>query len=241
VIAGRFSVALLIGPPGAGKGTQARYVGEALGIPHVASGDLLREHRQRGTPLGLTARAYMDQGELVPDDLVIQMVIERLVRPDAARGVLLDGFPRTLTQARALDVELAERGGGVIAALSLDVPTDVLVERLSGRRVCIGCHSTFHIVLQQLPFDDTCPHCGDRLVQRADDVPSVIARRVAVYQQQTAPVLDHYRVRGVLRRVDGGGSVELTRSRVLERLGLREAPEPGPEPAGRDLVHSVAR
>jgi adenylate kinase len=241
MVSGRFSVALLIGPPGAGKGTQARYLGEALGIPHVASGDLLREHRHRGTPLGLTARAYMDQGELVPDDLVVQMVIERLARPDAAHGVLLDGFPRTLTQARALDVELAERGGGVTAALFLDVPTDVLVERLAGRRVCIGCQSTFHVVLQQLPFDGTCPHCGDSLVQRPDDAPSVVARRVAVYQQQTAPVLDYYRVRGVLRRADASGSVELTRSRVLKQLGLRAAPEPRREPAGRDPVHAVAR
>src|SRR5918995_2523255 len=160
MVSGRFSVALLIGPPGAGKGTQARYVSQALGIPHVGSGDLLREHRQRDTPIGLTARAYMDQGDLVPDELVVQMVIERLARPDADRGVLLDGFPRTLAQARALDVELAERGGGVTAALFLDVPTDVLVERLSGRRVCIGCHSTYHVVLQQLPFDGTCPQCG---------------------------------------------------------------------------------
>jgi adenylate kinase len=241
MVLGRFSVALLIGPPGAGKGTQARYISQALGVPHVASGDLLREHRHRGTPLGLTARAYMDQGELVPDDLVVLMVIERLARPDAARGVVLDGFPRTLTQARILDGELAERGGGVTAGLFLDVPTDVLVERLSGRRLCIGCHSTFHVVLQQLPFDGTCPHCCDRLVQRPDDVPSVIERRVAIYQEQTAPVLDHYRIRGVLRRADGSGSVEQTRARALERLGLREASELRPEPAGREPVHGVAR
>jgi adenylate kinase len=233
-------VTLLIGPPGAGKGTQARYISQALGIPHVASGDLLREHRRRGTPLGLTARAYMDQGELVPDELVVQMVIERLARPDADRGVLLDGFPRTLTQARTLDVELAERGGSVAAAIFLDVPTDVLVERLSGRRVCIGCQSTFHIVLQQLPLDGTCPDCGDQLVQRPDDTPRVVARRVTVYQQQTGPVIDYYRVRGVLRRADGSGTVEQTRSQALERVGLREAREARSESAGRDPSHAVA-
>ena len=232
---------LLIGPPGAGKGTQARYISQSLGIPHVASGDLLREHRQRGTPLGLTARVYMDQGELVPDDLIVQIVIERLARADAARGVLLDGFPRTLTQAHALDAELAERGGGVSAALFLDEPTDVLVERLSGRRMCIGCQSTFHVELQQLPFDGTCPHCGDRLVQRPDDAPSVVARRVTVYQQQTGPVLDYYRAHGVLRRADASGSVEQTRARALEQIGLRETTEPSHEPAGRDSVHAVAR
>jgi adenylate kinase len=148
----------------------------------------------------------------------------------------LDGFPRTLTQARALDVELAERGGGVTVALLLDVPTDVLVERLSGRRVCIGCHSTFHVALQQLPFDGTCLQCGDRLVRRPDDTPSVVARRVTVYQQQTGSVLDYYRARGVLRRADASGSVEQTRARALEQLGLRKAPEP----AGRDPVHAVA-
>jgi adenylate kinase len=237
VVSGRFSVALLIGPPGAGKGTQARYVGEALGVPRVASGDLLREHRQRGTPLGATARAYMDQGELVPDELVVQMVIERLARPDAARGVLLDGFPRTLAQARALDDELAERGGGVTDALFLDVPIDVLVERLSGRRICIGCQGTFHVALQPLPFDGTCPHCGDHLVQRPDDVPSVVTRRVSVYQEQTSPVLDYYRARGVLRRIDGSGSVDRTRGRALEQLGLHESPEP----AGSDPLHASAR
>jgi len=232
---------LLIGPPGAGKGTQARYLSRALDIPHIASGDLLREHRHRGTPLGRTARAYMDQGELVPDELVVQMVIERLARPDADRGVLLDGFPRTLTQALALDSELAERGGGVTDALFLNVPTGVLVERLSGRRVCIGCQDTFHTVLQSLPFDGTCPHCGDRLVQRPDDAPSVVARRIAVYHQQTAPVAEHYRARGVLRLTDGCGSVEETRSRALKQLGLGEAPQSDRELARCDRVHSVAR
>jgi adenylate kinase len=241
VISGRFSVVLLIGPPGAGKGTQARCIGRALGIPHIASGDLLREHRRRGTPLGLTARAYMDQGELVPDEMVVQMVIERLTRPDAVRGALLDGFPRTVAQARALDSELAERGGGVTAALFLDVPIEVLVERLSGRRVCIGCQDTFHIALQPLPPDGTCPRCGDHLVQRPDDAPNVVARRVAVYHQQTAPVVEHYRARGVLRRAAGGGSVEETRSWALEQLGLREAPALEPEPAGRDRAHAVGR
>jgi adenylate kinase len=183
----------------------------------------------------------MDQGELVPDELVVQMVIERLARRDAARGALLDGFPRTLTQARALDVELAERGGAVAAALLLDVPTDVLVERLSGRRVCVGCQGRFHVVLQQLPFDGTCPHCGDLLAQHPDDAPSVIARRVMVYQQQTGPVLEYYRGRGVLHRFDGSGSVECARSQAHEKLGLREAPEPHPEPAGSGPVHAIAR
>src|SRR5262245_8737233 len=191
VSAGRYLVTLIIGAPGEGKGTQARYVSEALGIPHLASGDLLREHRRRGTPLGRTARAYMDRGDLVPDGLVVAMVIERLGRPDAAGGALLDGFPRTLAQAEALDKELAARGGGVRMAVLLDVRPESLVARLSGRRVCIGCQSTFHVALQPLPFDGTCPACGDRLLQRPDDSPSVVARRLGVYQRETAPVVDH--------------------------------------------------
>ena len=165
---GRYAVTLLIGGPGAGKGTQAKLVSGALGIPHVASGDLLREHRRRGTPLGRAARAYMDRGDLVPDDLVVEMVIERLGRADAANGALLDGFPRTLAQAETLDAELAARGGSVQSAVLLDVPTEALVARLSGRRICIGCQGTFHIVLQALPFDGTCPACGDLLTQRPD-------------------------------------------------------------------------
>jgi len=212
---GKFSVTLMIGAPGAGKGTQARYVRETLGIPHVATGDLLREHRRRGTALGRTARAYMDRGDLVPDDLVVKMVIDRLEQPDAANGVLLDGFPRTLTQAQALDVELSARGGGVAAALFLDVPPGVLVRRLSGRRMCDGCQSTYHVDLHDLPADGTCPECGEHLVQRRDDQRSAVARRIAIYLDQTTPVLDHYRSRGLVHRVDGNRPVEQIRSDLL--------------------------
>lgn len=219
---GRYSVTLLIGAPGAGKGTQARYVREALGIPHVATGDLLREHRRRGTALGRTARAYMDRGDLVPDELVVKMVIDRLEQPDAANGMLLDGFPRTLGQAAALDAELCMRGGGVTAALFLDVPTGVLVRRLSGRRVCEGCNSTFHIDLQRLPQDGSCPDCGKHLVQRRDDTRSAVARRIAVYLDQTMPVLDHYRGRGVVHRVDGDRGVEEIKTDLLTLLGRKQ-------------------
>ncbi|MFN8632459.1 MAG: adenylate kinase [Chloroflexota bacterium] len=212
---GRYAVTVILGAPGAGKGTQARSLSQALGIPHVASGDLLREHRRRGTPLGLTARAYMDRGDLVPDELVVQMMVERLSRQDAMRGALLDGFPRTLAQATTLDAELAERGGGVRAALLLDVPAEVLVERLSGRRICIGCQDTFHVQLQSLPEDGTCPRCGDRLVQRPDDTPKVVLHRVEVYAEQTAPVIDYYRGLGVLRCADGTRSVEEIRDALL--------------------------
>jgi adenylate kinase len=218
---GRFSVTLMIGAPGAGKGTQARYVRETLGIPHVATGDLLREHRRRGTALGRTARAYMDRGDLVPDDLVVKMVIERLEQADAANGVLLDGFPRTLAQAASLDVELSARGGGVAAALFLDVPPGVLVRRLSGRRMCDGCQGTFHVDLHVLPEDGSCPECGQHLVQRRDDQRSAVARRIAIYLDQTTPVLDHYRSRGLVHRVDGDREVDEIRADLLNVLRRR--------------------
>jgi len=208
----------MIGAPGAGKGTQSRYVCEALGIPHVASGDLLREHRRRGTALGTIARAYMDRGDLVPDDLVIEMVIDRLGEADAAHGALLDGFPRTLAQAQALDDELAARGGGVQGALYLDVHTDELIARMCGRRICNACSGTFHIALQPLPADGSCPDCGEPLVQRPDDCLSVVSRRVSVYLQETTPVLKHYRRRGLVRSVDGDQTVEQVKADLLQAL-----------------------
>jgi adenylate kinase len=214
-------VLVLIGAPGAGKGTQAQYVAHALGIPHLASGDLLREHRRRGTPLGRTARAYMDRGDLVPDDLVVEMVIERLGRPDATSGALLDGFPRTLAQAEALDAELGARNGGVRAAVLLDVEPGALVARLAGRRVCIGCHGTFNVALQALPFDGTCPACGDRLAQRPDDAPDVVSHRVRVYQRETEPIVAHYRGRGVLKVVNADRPVDVITADLLAAVQPR--------------------
>ena len=219
--AGRFSVTLMIGAPGAGKGTQARYVREALRIPHVATGDLLREHRRRGTALGRTARAYMDRGDLVPDELVVKMVIDRLEQPDAMNGVLLDGFPRTIDQASSLDAELSARGGGVSVALFLDVPHGILIRRLSGRRMCDGCQNTFHVDLHDLPVDGHCPECGQHLVQRRDDQRSAVARRIAIYLDQTMPVLDHYRSRGLVHRVEGNRSVDEIRADLFNVLRRR--------------------
>jgi adenylate kinase len=221
VRAGRYTVTLLIGAPGAGKGTQARAVCDALGIPHVASGDLLREHRRRGTQLGEIARAYMDRGDLVPDDLVVKMVIDRLGEPDAASGALLDGFPRTLAQARALDAELAKRGGGIRTVLYLDVSTEALVARVAGRRVCGSCGGTFHVMLQRLPEDGSCPDCGDNLTQRADDADSIAPHRIAVYLQETTPVLEHYRRHGLVHTVDGDRQIEAVRADLLAALERR--------------------
>lgn len=215
---GGHSVALMMGAPGAGKGTQASDLARLLNLPHIATGDLLREHRRRRTVLGLTALQYMDQGDLVPGDLVVRMVIDRLDRADAANGALLDGFPRTLPQARALDAELGTRAGGVRAVLYLDVPVSTLVSRMTGRRVCIGCQSTFHVDLTPLPLDGTCPRCSDLLVQRPDDTPAIVEHRIGVYLQETAPVLDHYALLRLVYRVDGDRPIDEIRADLLDVL-----------------------
>ena len=234
---GRYSVTLLIGAPGAGKGTQAENVRTTLGIPHVATGDLLREHRRHGTALGKTARAYMDRGALVPDDLVVQMVLDRLELPDAANGVLLDGFPRTMVQAESLDRELAVRSGRVEAALFLNVPGKVLVRRLSGRRVCEGCHGTFHVDLHPQAASGDCPKCGKHLAHRRDDHPTAVAERIAIFLRQTTTVLEHYRAQGIVHEVNGDQPVDRIWADLLKILrGTRRvrssAPPNGAAPKG---------
>jgi adenylate kinase len=222
MVSTRYAVTLLIGAPGAGKGTQARFVCDELGIPHVATGDLLREHRRRSTPLGAIVRQYMDRGELVPDDLVLEMVARRLEEPDAARGVLLDGFPRTRAQARALDADLAAHGGGVERVFFLDVPTRALVNRLVGRRVCDECQGTFNLHTDDIGPNLECPECGETLVRRPDDERDVVERRVGVYLRETAPVVEHYRVAGVLRQMDGDRDIDAVRADLLAVLQDRD-------------------
>jgi adenylate kinase len=212
-------VVLLLGAPGAGKGTQARFLSEVLGMPHVASGDLLREHRRRGTELGRAAQVYMDRGDLVPDDLVIDMIMERLDRPDAQRGALLDGFPRTLAQAEALRQRLAERGGAVQAALYLAVPKQVLVERLAGRWMCTNCQATYHERFKPPRQPGVCDICQGPLMQRPDDRREVVENRIEVYLRDTQPLLDYYAAQGVLHEIDGTGTVEQVRAALCAALG----------------------
>ena len=219
---GRQQIVVLLGAPGAGKGTQARFLSEALGIPHIASGDLLRDHRRRGTPLGWAAQACMDRGDLVPDELVVEMVMDRLAASDASRMALLDGFPRTRAQAEALDTRLATAGGQVTLALSLDVERDALVERLTGRWFCATCQVTYHERFSPPPATGTCGSCGARLSQRADDRPEVVKNRVDVYLRETLPVIEHYAARGVLDRVDGDQPIEVVRAHMrIATVGLR--------------------
>jgi len=212
-------VVLLLGAPGAGKGTQARFLAESLGVPHVASGDLLRENRQRGTPLGKAAQSYMDRGDLVPDGLVVDMIVDRLDRPDAEAGALLDGFPRTATQAAALDHRLEERGGAIRVAVYVEVPTEVLVERLAGRWNCPSCQATFHELFNPPAQRGVCD-CGGELFQRPDDKREVVANRVNVYLRDTLPVIERYEERGVLRRIDGNQTIDEVKAALRAAVGL---------------------
>lgn len=199
---------VLIGPPGAGKGTQAVRLHEALNLPHVASGDLFRENLRNETELGLKAKSYMDRGELVPDGVTIAMVMERLGQPDCADGALLDGFPRTIAQAEALDQALAGRGRKISVVPYISVPDEVLVERLSGRWLCQVCGESYHILFSPPRRPGVCDKDGGELYQRDDDKPETVRNRLKVYWEQTSPLIDYYRRRGVLVEVNGDQPIE---------------------------------
>lgn len=215
-------VVLLLGAPGAGKGTQARFLAETLGVPHVASGDLLREHRERGTELGRQAQTYMDRGDLVPDELVVDMIADRLDQPDAVKGALLDGFPRTLAQAEALEARLAMRGGAVRLVVYVDVPTDVLVDRLAGRWICRGCQASFHEVFNPPRAATACDDCGGQLYQRPDDKREVVSNRVGVYLRDTLPVIERYAGQGTMRRIDGNQPIDLVEASLRRAIAVDE-------------------
>jgi adenylate kinase len=213
-------VLLLLGPPGAGKGTQARYLARRLGIPHVASGDLLRTNVKRCTPLGQAAGRYMEQGELVPDDLVVEMIMERLSNHDADAGALLDGFPRTAAQAEALQRRLEQHGGGVRAAFYVEVPTEVLVERLGGRLICSDCQASHHERFAPPSRAGICDTCGGALYQRSDDTREVVGHRVEVFVRDTMPVVRYYDMRGQLVRLDGNRPIQSVCGAMLAAVGL---------------------
>lgn len=199
---------ILLGPPGSGKGTQAERSRKELNLPHVASGDLFRDHLKRESELGKLARSYMDNGQLVPDDVTIAMVKERLSRPDCRGGTILDGFPRTLAQAEALDSILQELGQQLTGVLFIAVPDDVLIERLSGRRICRNCQTPYHILFSPPREMQTCDLCGGELYQRDDDQPETIKERVDVYHQQTAPLIKYYLAADLLHEIDGNIEID---------------------------------
>lgn len=202
---------VLLGAPGVGKGTQASRLAARLGVPHVSTGDMFREARASGTPMGRAASEYMDSGRLVPDEVVIGLVRERLARPDAARGFLLDGFPRTVPQAEALDGVSRMR-----AVVALEAPEAELAARLSGRRTCRTCQAPYH--LSALPVGGRCPKDGGELFQRGDDTEAAIRQRLEEYRQKTAPLVDYYAKKGILRKVDGLGEVDAVTDRIARAL-----------------------
>jgi adenylate kinase len=194
---------VLLGPPGSGKGTQASALQERRGIPHIASGDLLRTHVADDTELGRRAKPFMDRGDLVPDDLILDMMAARLAQPDAQNGYALDGFPRTVAQAHALDQRLQQLGQRLDAVIYLQVPQPELLRRLSGRRICPTCNAIYHLDTMPPKQDGICDACGSALIQRQDERPDVVRNRLLVYAEQTEPLLDHYRSEGLLHGVDG--------------------------------------
>src|SRR3954470_14452714 len=197
----------LMGPPGAGKGTQACTVARLVDIAHVASGDLLREIIKPESELSQTLKSFMDRGELVPDDLTLGIVMARLAEPDAQRGFILDGFPRTVAQAKALDERLAAGGRHLDRVINLVVPEDFLLARLSGRWLCRDCHTSYHVLFSPPTTPGVCDRCGGPLYQRADDTLETAQRRLEIYDQDTRPVLDYYRAKGILVEVPGDGTV----------------------------------
>lgn len=209
---------VMLGPPGAGKGTQAALLAERLGTPHVASGDLFREALREETELGLTAKSYMERGELVPDEVTIAMVRERLQRPDCDSGVILDGFPRTIEQAEALQALLAEQNKKIDAALFIDAAEDELVRRLSSRWTCRNCQAVYNVISNPPREEGRCDVCGGELYQRADDVPETVRNRIRVYRQQTSPLIDYYRDQELLVTIKSEGGIERVQHKVLEAL-----------------------
>jgi adenylate kinase len=203
-----------LGPPGAGKGTQARELAREWGVPHVATGDMLRDAAAAGTPLGREAKGYMDKGALVPDDVIIRMIAERLRRPDAGRGFLLDGFPRTIAQAEGLEHLLKDLGQSLERVVYFDVSEPELLRRLTGRRVCRACQTAFHLVSAPPTKAGVCDRCGGQLYQREDDSEATVRHRLGVYARQTAPLLDWYRGRGLLVSVPGEGPIETIRGAI---------------------------
>lgn len=210
---------LLMGPPGAGKGTQAEKLSAQLSIPHISTGDMFRKAQKDGTALGLEAKGYMDRGELVPDEVTIGIVRERLSEADCTKGFLLDGFPRTTPQAEALDGILADLGYDLDAALNIEVPDEKLVERLSGRRICPQCGTTYHTAFNPPKHAGVCDKDGATLYQRDDDSEATALKRLQVYGKQTAPLIQYYEEKGKLVSINGDQEMTLVTKDILNKLG----------------------
>ncbi|ADK86270.1 adenylate kinase [Desulfarculus baarsii DSM 2075] len=210
---------ILLGPPGAGKGTQAKKLIDAYGIPQISTGDMLREAVKNQTPLGIEAKKFMDAGKLVTDEIVIGLAKDRMAQPDCAKGFMLDGFPRTVPQAEALDKVLAEMNRKIDHVVSIEVPSSELLGRLTGRRTCKACGSGFHVMFDPPKTEGKCDKCGGELYQRDDDNEATVSNRLKVYDDQTKPLIDYYQQKGLLRPIQGVGSIDDIFGRIKAVLG----------------------
>jgi adenylate kinase len=213
---------ILLGAPGAGKGTQAKFLVERTGLAHVASGDLFRAALREGTELGMLAKSYMDRGALVPDELVIRMIVERIEQPDCGEGAIFDGFPRTIDQALALEQALERRGRRIDNVLYLNVPSDMLIRRIAGRQLCRTCGSIHNLYYFPSKRPNVCDSCGGKLYQRSDDTVETVRHRLEVYFAQTMPLIAHYRDRDILAEIDGRRDIQLVAETMIDALEMRQ-------------------
>ena len=210
---------IMLGAPGAGKGTQAKKIADKYQVPHISTGDIFRANIKNGTELGKKAKTYMDQGLLVPDELVVDLVVDRLGQEDCANGCVLDGFPRTIPQAESLDAALAAKGEVIDYAIDVDVPDENIINRMSGRRACVACGATYHIVHIPTKVEGVCDRCGESLILRDDDKPETVKKRLDVYHEQTQPLIDYYTSKNVLKSVDGTQNMETVLQAIVDILG----------------------
>ena len=211
---------IMLGAPGAGKGTQAKKIAEKCGIPHISTGDIFRANIKNGTELGKKAKTYMDQGLLVPDELVCDLVVDRIQQDDCKKGYILDGFPRTIPQAESLDKALQAIGEKMDYAIDVEGPDENIVKRMGGRRACVGCGATYHLVYAPTKKEGICDVCGGELILRDDDEPETVQKRLGVYHEQTQPLIDYYKNQGILREVDGSVDMEDVFKEILNILGV---------------------
>ena len=210
---------IMLGAPGAGKGTQAKKIAEKYGIPHISTGDIFRANIKNGTELGQKAKGYMDQGLLVPDELVVDLVVDRVGQKDCGNGYVLDGFPRTIPQAEALDQALSALEQKVDYAINVEVPDENIVNRMSGRRACVDCGATYHIVYAPTKEENVCDNCHGNLILRDDDKPETVQKRLNVYHEQTQPLIDYYTEKKILVEVDGTVDIEDVFAAIVNILG----------------------
>ena len=210
---------IMLGAPGAGKGTQAKKIAAKYAIPHISTGDIFRANIKNNTELGQKAKTYMDKGELVPDELVVDLIMDRFKEADCANGYVLDGFPRTIPQAEALDKALSANGESVDYAVNVEVPDENIINRMSGRRACVGCGATYHIQFNPTKVEGICDACGEKLILRDDDKPETVKNRLSVYHEQTQPLIDFYAKKGILKEVDGTMDMNDVFAAIVKILG----------------------